>query len=133
MKKALMSLALPLAALILELLPFSAAMKFAVGPNETQRRTFSFFSPTLWGYASFTINIAAVLTVITAALGGVYLLRKSKKLLLAQFVTALLGLIALIIEFAKGAEFITIFGALVAALLAGQSALAYVMMTREKK
>lgn len=133
MKKALMTLAMPLAALILELLPFSAAMKFAVGPNETQIRTFSFFSPTLWGYASFTVNIAAVLTVVTAVLGVVCLLRKSKKLLLAQFATALLGLVALIMEFAKGVEFITIFGAIVAALLAGQAALAYVMMTKEKK
>lgn len=62
MKKRLLYLLFPVIALILEILPFGAVCNFAVSPERTQRKTFSYFSLVPYGYANFTPFITAVIT-----------------------------------------------------------------------
>lgn len=79
-KKRFLLLLLPIAALILEILPYGAVCNFAVSPEETMRQTFSYFSLTPYGYANFTPFITAVLTVIVFALVLIYCLTGKSKL-----------------------------------------------------
>ena len=54
----------PLAALILELLPYGAVLRFARPDGaEPFRQTFSYFNLTPFGYANFGPFLTAVLTV----------------------------------------------------------------------
>lgn len=50
-------------AIALEALPRGAACNFAIGPNETKRELFSYFSLTPFGFANFAPLITAVLTI----------------------------------------------------------------------
>lgn len=54
---------IPIFTLILEILPYGAVLNFA-GPEESIRRTFSYFSLTPFGFANFGPFITAVLTCI---------------------------------------------------------------------
>lgn len=55
---------LPVVALFLESLPYGAVLIFKDFPDGTIRTTYSYFSPTPWGYANFPPGITALLTCI---------------------------------------------------------------------
>ena len=57
-----LSLALQLAALLLELLPYGVVMRFADGPEKVIRYTVSYFNPLPFGYGNFFPLITAILT-----------------------------------------------------------------------
>ena len=83
-----LGMALQLAALVLEILPLGAVLVFASGPEERLAKTFSFFDPTLLGYASFTPMLTGALTAAVLCIGAVALLRfdRSAKLRNAGFI-----------------------------------------------
>ena len=62
MKKRLLYLLFPVAALILELLPYGAVCNFANPEGESFRRTYSYFDMTPFGYANFAPLLTALLT-----------------------------------------------------------------------
>lgn len=64
MKKKIITLALLLSALILEILPYGAVCNFANPEGEPWRKTYSYFSLTPYGYANFGPFITALLTSI---------------------------------------------------------------------
>ena len=64
MKKKIITLALLLSALVLEILPYGAVLNFANPEGEPFRKTYSYFSLTPYGYANFGPFITAILTCI---------------------------------------------------------------------
>ena len=66
---------LQLLALILEILPISAVLVFAPGPDQRLVRIFSCFDPILLGYANFAPMLTGILTVLALVCGGTALLR----------------------------------------------------------
>lgn len=66
MKKRALLLVAPVLALILELLPYGAVLNFAT-PEETFRRTYSYFDLTPYGYANFGPFLTALLTCLLLA------------------------------------------------------------------
>ena len=64
MKKKMITLALLLSALVLEILPYGAVCNFANPEGEPWRRTYSYFSLTPYGYANFGPFITAILTCV---------------------------------------------------------------------
>lgn len=78
-RKKLLMLPFPCLALLLELLPTGAVLVFA-SPDESIRRTFSYFSLTPFGYANFPPFLTAVGTCVLCVLAIVCLIRDSAKL-----------------------------------------------------
>lgn len=64
MKKKMITLALLLSALVLEILPYGAVCNFANPEGEPFRKTYSYFSMMPYGYANFGPLITAILTCI---------------------------------------------------------------------
>lgn len=64
MKKKIITLALLLSALVLEILPYGAVLNFANPEGESWRKTYSYFSMTPYGYANFGPFITALLTCV---------------------------------------------------------------------
>ena len=72
MKKRFLYLLLPIATLILEILPYGAVCVFAPSPTETVRETFSYFDPLPFGYANFAPLLTAITTCAVLGLLTVY-------------------------------------------------------------
>jgi hypothetical protein len=64
MKKKMITLALLLSALVLEILPYGAVLNFGNPEGDTWRKTYSYFSLSPYGYANFGPLITAVLTCV---------------------------------------------------------------------
>jgi hypothetical protein len=64
MKKKMITLALLLSALVLEILPYGAVLNFGNPEGDTWRKTYSYFSLIPYGYANFGPLITAILTCI---------------------------------------------------------------------
>lgn len=79
-RKKLLLIPFPILALFLELLPSGAVLVFASGPNESIRKTFSYFSLTPFGYANFAPFLTAVGTCALCVLAVVYLFQGNAKL-----------------------------------------------------
>ena len=73
MKKRWMYLLLPVAALVLELLPYGAVCNFANPEGDPWRRTYSYFDLVPFGYANFAPFLTAIFTWIVIVLLLVYL------------------------------------------------------------
>lgn len=123
----------PIAALILEIMPYGAVLVFAPSPAERVRKTYSYFSMIPFGYANFSPLITALLTVSLIVFALVCTLRSSDKLLKpicivsgAVFVVSLLPLIF-------GAEYFSVVGGIISLLLAGEFSLSLYMKKASKK
>lgn len=64
MKKKIITLALLLSALVLEILPYGAVLNFANPEGESWRKTYSYFSMIPYGYGDFGPFITALLTCV---------------------------------------------------------------------
>ena len=64
MKKKMITFALLLSALVLEILPYGAVLNFGNPEGDTWRKTYSYFSLIPYGYANFGPLITAVLTCV---------------------------------------------------------------------
>ena len=132
MKRILRFLALPTAALVLEILPLGGVLKFS-GPDFSQIKTVSYFDLTLWGYASFSPLITGLLTAAAVILGAICIVSKSKRAANVQLGVTFCGFITALLPALMGAEYLNIAGLAVALLLLGHTALGYIMLTKDKK
>ena len=64
MKKKIITLAILLSALVLEILPYGAVCNFANPEGEPFRKTYSYFSMIPYGYGDFGPLITAILTCV---------------------------------------------------------------------
>ena len=76
---------LPVVALFLESLPYGAVLVFKDFPDGTIRTTYSYFSPTPWGYANFPPGITALLTCVLLMAAILAAAKDSRKALLRVF------------------------------------------------
>lgn len=111
--------ALPLVALILELLPNGAVLNFANPEGEPWRKTYSYFSLTPFGYANFGPFITAILTCILLVLVIIYLFKPCEGLNTAIINIAGFATAASLMPLMFGFDYITVIGVIITALLAG--------------
>ena len=117
-KKKFPMLILPLAALILEILPYGAVCVFAVDEGERIRQTFSYFDLTPFGYANFGPFITAILTCVLIVLTVVYALKESKGLNTAIMNVSGIATAASLMPLLYGINFFSAIGAVVSVFLA---------------
>ena len=117
--KKILFIALPLIALILELLPYGVVLNFANPEGEPWRRTYSYFSMMPFGYANIGPLITAILTCVLLVLVVVYLFKPRKGLNTVILNVAGFATAASIMPLMFGFDYITVIGVIITALLAG--------------
>lgn len=118
MKKQKIALtALPVAAILLELLPYGAVLNFASPDSEPIRRTYSYFDLTPYGYANFAPFLTALLTCALLVLGVVYLWKGSSGLRKAITIVALIAAIVSVAPLLYGLRSFSVVGALISLVL----------------
>lgn len=110
---------LPLATLILELLPNGVVLNFANPEGEPWRRTYSYFSLTPFGYANVGPFITAILTCILLVLVAVYLFKPRNGLNTAILNVSGFATAASLMPLMFGFDYITVIGVIITLLLAG--------------
>ena len=110
---------LPLATLILELLPNGVMLNFANPEGEPWRRTYSYFSLTPFGYANVGPFITAILTCILLVLVAVYLFKPRNGLNTAILNVSGFATAASLMPLMFGFDYITVIGVIITLLLAG--------------
>jgi len=116
--KKLMLLLLPLAALILEVLPNGVVLRFANPEGEPWVRTYSHFDMTPFGYANFGPLIAAVLTCVLLVLALIYFFKPRKGLKTAIMNVSGFATVAAFAPLMFGTDYLTVVGIIVGVLLA---------------
>ena len=104
MKKKMITLALLLSALILEILPYGAVCNFANPEGESWRKTYSYFSMIPYGYGDFGPLITAILTCILLVIIVLSILLKkdwSKSISIISAIATLTSLAPLMFGFSN--------------------------------
>ena len=104
MKKKLITLALLLSALILEILPYGAVCNFANPDGEPWRKTYSYFSMIPYGYGDFGPLITAILTCVLLVIIVLSILLKkdwSKSISIISAIATLTSLAPLMFGFSN--------------------------------
>lgn len=117
MKKRMVYCILPVAALLLELLPCGAVCNFANPDGAPWRKTFSYFSLVPFGYANVGPFLTAVLTVGILALLAAFLLTGKRPLLLWVKLLLSAGIVLSLCPLLLGVHFFSVVGALITASL----------------
>ena len=117
MKKKYFLPILAAAALLLEALPYGAVLNFANPEGEPVRRTYSYFSLTPFGYASFGPLITAVLTSVLFVLAVIYYFKSTEKMLKIIKIIAFLALVSSISPLFMGIRYFSVVGALISVCL----------------
>ena len=110
---------LPLATLVLELLPNGVVLNFANPEGEPWRRTYSYFSLTPFGYANVGPFITAILTCILLVLVAVYLFKPRNGLNTAILNVSGFATAASLMPLMFGFDYISVIGVIITLLLAG--------------
>ncbi len=117
--KKILFVALPLIALILELLPYGVVLNFANPEGEPWRRTYSYFSMMPFGYANFGPLITAILTCILLVLVTIYLFKPRKGLNTSILNVSGFATAASLMPLMFGFDYITVIGVIIILFLAG--------------
>lgn len=119
MKRKILSLVIILVVIILELLPYGAVLNFARPPEEggVWRETFSYFSLTPFGYASFAPFLTAVLSVVILLHILVAILVKSKDLWKGIRIESAIASVLSLLPIAYGFEYYSGIGFAITILL----------------
>ena len=116
MKKKIITLALLLSALVLEILPYGAVLNFANPEGESWRKTYSYFSMIPYGYGDFGPLITALLTCVLLVIIILYILLKkdwSKSISIISAIATLTSLAPLMFGFSN----FSIVGAMISACI----------------
>lgn len=108
------------AAIILEVLPYGAVLKFAPGPDITKLEYYSYFNPIPFGYTNFAPLITAVLTVMLTVwtLVMFFVNRKAKATRNALFIAITVTAVISACPAVFGIDYITGIGIGITVLLA---------------
>jgi len=104
MKKKMITLALLLSALVLEILPYGAVLNFANPEGESWRKTYSYFSMIPYGYGDFGPLITALLTCVLLVIIVLSILLKkdwSKSISIISAIATLTSLAPLMFGFSN--------------------------------
>ena len=127
MKKRLLLIVLPVAALILELLPYGAVLNFA-NPSEDGtighiRETFSYFDPVVFGNANFGPMLTAIITCVILLLAVVYVLTKVRLIHTILRILSVASLVTSIMPMMFGTIYLSPVGLAITAALLGEAIL----------
>ncbi len=121
---------LPVAAIILQLLPYGAVLNFARPADDGSighfRETYSYFSLVPFGYANFGPLFTAILTCVLLILAVISLFKYSKGLNNAIKTVSSVAVITSIMPLMFGAHYFSIVGAFISALLGSYTVLLYI-------
>ena len=104
MKKKIITLAILISALILEILPYGAVCNFANPEGEPFRKTYSYFSMIPYGYGDFGPLITAILTCVLLVIIVLSILLKkdwSKSISIISAIATLTSLAPLMFGFSN--------------------------------
>ena len=132
-KKAIITAALPAAAVILEALPYGAVLNFAPGPGETIRQTFSYFSLIPFGYANFGPFLTALFTCIILLLSVINIFADSRKLCKIAAVFSAVAFLTSLMPLMFGFNYFTFIGGLISAILATEFCITAFVRRRDKQ
>ena len=123
MKKSLsiITLASLLAIIILEALPYGAVLNFAVSPEAGGgyvRETFSYFSLTPFGYASFGPLLTAVMSIVLLILFIIWLCTNKSGFITASFLCCIVAFAASLLPLLYGAAYLSVTGVIISLLFA---------------
>lgn len=116
MKKKIITLAILLSALVLEILPYGAVLNFGNPEGEPFRATYSYFDLTPYGYANFGPLITAILTCVLLVIIILSILLKkdwSKPISVISVIAVLTSLAPLLF----GIENFSLVGAMISACI----------------
>ncbi len=123
----------PLAAVVLELLPFGAVLNFGQPDGETIRQTYSYFSLTPFGYANFGPLITAVLSCVLLVLAIAAVIRPGQRLWRANGNVAIVAaLVSVAPRVMFGTRYFTPIGVTISLLLAAHAVLMIVLLKRSE-
>lgn len=108
--------------MVLEALPMGAVLVFAPSAAERSRELFSYFDPTLLGYANFAPVVTAILTCIVLVL--VVLSFKNERFLTYVFKFSLTASIVSSFPLTYGIDYFSIVGGIITGLLLVEGVLA---------
>ncbi len=131
MKKRFLHLLLPLAALILELLPWGAVCNFANPEGKPWRRTYSYFDLTPFGYANFAPLITAILTCVILLLLIIFCITGKERLLSAIRAVLAVATVISLCPLLYGISFFSVIGALISIALATETLLFHFAQKKE--
>ena len=124
----------PLAAVMLELLPYGVVLRFGQPDGEPIRQTFSYFSLIPYGYAAFSPLITAVMSSALLILALAALIRPRAKLLRANGnLAAVAAMLSVAPWVMRGSAYFTAIGGLVTLLLALHTVLIIVLLRKKEK
>lgn len=125
MKKRALYLIFPIAALVLEILPYGAVLNFANPEGDSWRKTFSYFDLTPFGYANFGPFLTAITTCIILIFLVVYLFTGKTKILSFTKMLLCVGVVLSLCPLLFGIHDFSIIGALITASLAAELVLIF--------
>ena len=121
MKKRLPVLVLPIIALLLEMIPYGAVLRFGrpteVGSIGHFRETYSYFALTPFGYANFAPLLTAAATCVICALLVTYSITGKRNLAAVAKTLAVISTVISLGPLALGAAYYSVIGALITASL----------------
>ncbi len=117
-----LTLILSVIAIILEILPFGAVLKFANPEGENTRELFSYFDLTPFGYANFAPFLCAVLTCAILILCVVYTATKADAMLKHISILSVCTTVVSLCPILYGISSFSILGAFISLTLALQTA-----------
>lgn len=117
MKKRLLLLIMPVVALVLELLPVSAVLRFANPEGEPWVSKFSYFDLTPFGYANFGPFITGILTCVLIVLLVMYTIKGNPRVLAAAKVVVWLAIVASFAPLFLGTQFYSLVGGFISLTL----------------
>jgi len=118
--KRLLYLILPLAILILEILPYGAVCNFANSEGEPIRMIYSYFSLTPFGYANFAPFLTALASCVLLVLLLGFCFAKKKTLLQTARVTNAIAFALSVCPLLLGVRYYSAIGALITGALGVQ-------------
>ena len=122
---------LPVVALFLESLPYGAVLIFKDFPDGTIRTTYSYFSPTPWGYANFPPGITALLTCVLLMAAILAAAKDSRKALLRVFGISLAAAVISPMQLLYNINNFSVTGCLITVTLAAECVLSGVLAMRK--
>lgn len=117
----IIGIAFQVAALVLEILPTGAVLRFADGPTRTIIRTYSYFDMMLWGYANITPMLTGIMTIAVIIFGILALCRheKADKIRKAAFICSIVAIILSIVPFVLfGSSYMTMISYIISSVMA---------------
>ena len=126
MKRRALYLIFPIAALVLEILPYGAVLNFANPEGDSWRKTFSYFDLTPFGYANFAPFLTAIITCAILVFLLVYLFTGKAKMIAIAKTLLCVGVVLSLCPLLFGIHYFSIIGALITASLAAELVLIFV-------